>query len=922
MNLKILFLHSLPQEPLELKPWKDTLVPAVVQIAFLDRGNLLLQLTEQPWDIVCCLEQTADCEDLLSIKELQNQMEAEWPLVWVGYEQDFSRHHIAFELGADAYLPFVDLLSPSGLNGLLQAQMNRKRCLQSHKEKQNLQAELNIQTQQLLLAGYLAEESHRRTQLLKDVATQANAPGSLEQMLLSVLEQICFYTSWPVGHVFLCHTPVGKRIERLKSSAIWALSEQEVFESFSLDPQVDLMPWEGLPGLVYTRQRPAWHDFSLNQTGDKLFSHRYVRALQFDFKSQLAFPIMVKDKVVAVLEFFSLAHEHPGEDLLALLTLVGEQISYAIERKKVVNMLQLSQERLQHAHRLAQLGAWEWNRSLDQFWLSDEIYEMAEIEPEVPVDQLKGAFCARIHPDDLAGFLAQISDAVANQSIFRMDHRLLLPSYQVLYVHSECQLVPDDLGQQVILQGVMQNITARKQQELELEKLRQQADAANLAKSNFIANMSHEIRTPLNAVLGCTQLLQQTMGLSVKQLGYLETIFLSGEHLLKLINEILEMSKIESGYVSYNPAPCHLATLLTQIQAIFQHQAAQNPDLNLFFDYSEGLPGLILTDEGKLRQVLLHLLGNAIKFTQAGSVSLRVRYHQGLLHFEIEDTGSGIGLKEQALLFHSFVQTQSGRDLHKGAGLGLVLSQRYVHLLGGNIAVSSGLGQGSCFSFSIPVEAIAGIAETPPSEEQKLVEPLAQSEVHYRILVVDDKAINRQIVAEVLDLPTVSVREACNGQEAFEIQQDWHPHLILMDMFMPVMGGKEAVELIRQKESGQPCIIILLTASSLDSECLETLALGANDILLKPFKLGDLCQKISQYLPIPFSQNFAVQAPLTGLNEDLRARLYQAALAADQEFIFDSLAGIDCKNASLVKKIRDFAENFQYDQLIEFLEKN
>ncbi len=921
MNLKILFLHNLPQEPLELKPWKDALVPAWVQIAFLERENLLLHLTQQTWDIVCCLDQTSDCEDLLSLKELQNQMEAAWPLIWVGDEQDFARHQIAFERGADAYLPFVDLLSPSGLNCLLQAQMSRKRCLQSHKEKQSLQAELGVQTQQLLLAGYLAEESHRRTQLLKDVATQANAPGTLEQMLLSVLEQICFYTSWPVGHVFLCHTPVGKRMERLKSSAIWSLSEPELFESFSLDPQVDLMPWEGLPGLVYTRQRPAWHDFSLNQTGDKLFSHRYVRAMQFDFKSQLAFPIKVKDKVVAVLEFFSLAHEHPGEALLALLTLVGEQISYAIERKKVVNLLQLSQDRLQHAHRLAQLGAWEWNRSLDQFWLSDEIYEMAEIESEAAIEQLKGIFCARIHPEDLAGFLAQISDAVSNQSVFRMDHRLLLPSHQVLYVHTECQLVPDDLGQQVILQGVMQNITARKQQELELEKLRQQADAANLAKSNFIANMSHEIRTPLNAVLGCTQLLQQTSGLSPKQQDYLETIYLSGEHLLKLINEILEMSKIESGYVTYNPLPCHLDALLAQIQAVFQHQVAQNPELNLFFDYSASLPSIILTDEGKLRQVLLHLLGNALKFTQVGSVSLRVSYDQDLLRFEIEDTGSGIGLKEQALLFNSFVQTQSGRDLQKGAGLGLVLSQRYVQLLGGNIAVSSGLGHGSCFSFSIPAEAIAGIAEKAPSEAQKHVVPVAR-DAHFRILVVDDKDINRQIVTEVLDLPTVSVREACNGQEALEIQQDWLPHLILMDMFMPVMGGKEAIELIRKNESGQPCVIILLTASSLDSECSETLNLGANDILLKPFKLSDLCQKISQYLPIPFSQSFAVQAPLTGLNEDLRACLYQAALEADQELLLDSLLEIDFKNAPLAKKIRYFAENFQYDQLIEFLEKN
>jgi signal transduction histidine kinase/DNA-binding response OmpR family regulator len=923
-QMQLLLLHNAPEQ-LHIIERLCRELRLSLQLEQLSSEPISESLISQNWDAILYLNTDTKHSGLSWLKKIKQAGADSLPIILLSPKESNEAELIALEAGASAYLILEDLTTPQFMRSLRFAIGTRKSLLHLEEANKNLQREVLAHSQKSLLATYIAEESTHRTQLFKEVATIANAPGSLEKILVEILEQICTYTGWPVGHVFFCHTPRGKKIERLQSSPIWYLADEILLADFKDQANLDYMPWEGLAGRVYTRQEAIWNDdLSLGQNAGYLFCNRHEAAKRFNFKSQLGFPIQTNEKVAAVIEFFSFTHEHPGQELLNLMAQVGKQISYAIERKQAMNQLQFSQERLQQAQSQAQLGAWEWNRSLNQLWISDEIYQMAEIPKETASNELKNIFMARIHPEDLPLYLTQIEEALSNKSLFSIDHRLLLPGDKTIHVHSECQIILDQFGQVQPLQGVMQNISARKSEELELQRLREEADAANLAKSTFLANMSHEIRTPLNAVLGCTQLLQQTTGLTEQQLNYLNTILLSGEHLLKLINEILEMSKIEAGFINLAPVPCHLPSLLAQVQAIFQQQVQNKPFLMLRFEHPDDLPTWVMADDGKLRQILLNLIGNSLKFTQNGYILLRVRYECSdkinacRLIFDIEDTGAGISAEELPNLFKNFVQTQSGKDSQSGTGLGLSLSQHYTQLLGGEITVQSELGKGSCFSFSIPVDVVHWVEEVKPPDLKELELEL-ENDAAYRVLIVDDKEINRQILLEMLDVTAFSLCEAQNGLEAIEIFKNWQPHLILMDMFMPVMGGLEAIQAIRKLETGRKCVIISLTASAFEHERKEILAAGADDFMPKPFRLQDLRQKIKKALQNRFpAVKYSVNSPK--LSEELRNSLKTAILAADQESILDLLPALTVQNSILAIEIKRLTDIFAYDQLINLLE--
>ncbi|MEH2193484.1 MAG: ATP-binding protein [Nostoc sp.] len=354
-----------------------------------------------------------------------------------------------------------------------------------------------------------------------------------------------------------------------------------------------------------------------------------------------------------------------------------------------------------------------------------------------------------------------------------------------------------------------QKIAAQEQQAAIREAAR--SAAANLAKSEFLANMSHELRTPLNAILGFTQVMSQDYSLSREHQENLAIINRAGEHLLNLINDILEMSKIEAGRITLNLGSFDLIHLLKNLEEML-HLRAASKNLELIFEYPQNIPQYIETDENKLCQVLLNLLGNAIKFTDMGRVTLRVRWgmgemseqnppHPPHLFFEVQDTGCGITLQEIDLLFEAFEQTEIGRKSQQGTGLGLAISRKYVQLMGGDISVNSTSGTGSTFTFNIPV-ALACPREIPTHQIKFQTLALAASEKAYRILVVDDSQESRLLLVKILTSVGFEVREAADGQEAVANWESWQPHLIFMDMRMPVMDGYEATRMIKDKEIG------------------------------------------------------------------------------------------------------------------------
>ncbi|MGD1857780.1 MAG: CHASE2 domain-containing protein [Leptolyngbyaceae cyanobacterium] len=397
------------------------------------------------------------------------------------------------------------------------------------------------------------------------------------------------------------------------------------------------------------------------------------------------------------------------------------------------------------------------------------------------------------------------------------------------------------------------------QQNLKLEKDKIRAEAASQAKSQFLAKMSHEFRTPLNAILGFTQLMHQDPSLTSQQQKSLDIINLSGEHLLNLINDILEISKIEANRVVLHESSVDLYGLLDMLEAMLGPKAAAK-GLHLEFEPSASLPRFVTTDEGKLKQVLINLLDNAIKFTQTGCVVLRLSEtvsspSQIDLHFEVEDTGAGIPEAEISSLFEIFTQGSVGQTSFDGVGLGLPISQQLVNLMGGEITVSSAPTQGTIFSFDIP----ASLEPLPQKSlpDDKKVRKLAANQEHFRILVADDEPISRKLLTKVLTTLGFQTREATNGKEAVEVWESWRPHFIWMDMQMPIMNGWEATRRIRQKSQETNAFsptIVAITANAFAKDRELSLVAGCDDFVSKPFQRDELLDKLSQYLGVRYQE--------------------------------------------------------------------
>jgi PAS domain S-box-containing protein len=630
-------------------------------------------------------------------------------------------------------------------------------------------------------------------------------------------------------------------------------------------------------------------------------------------------------------------------------------------RKLAEIALAESEEKYRHLVETSQDIIWSCDAEGHITFVNQAVKQIYGYEPEEMIGSSFSDFLAPTQIDSNWDIQQRL---LTGDSVFQYESIVLAKDGRKIDLNTKAIARLDTEKNIIATTGTTSDITDRKQAEIALRQAKEEADRANRAKSEFLSNMSHELRTPLNAILGFTQLLARDTGLDSDQKQYLEIISRSGEHLLVLINNILQMSKIEVGLVTVNNSTFDLQKMLKNTEQML-NLAAEKKGLQLIFDLPPNLPQYVETDESKLRQVLINIIGNAIKFTAEGGVNLRIKKEQlnenqpqnlsvnnCCLLFEIEDTGSGISPEEMDSLFKPFAQTESGRKAQEGTGLGLPISKQFVQLMGGEMTVSSSVGEGSIFRFDIKV-GLPDAVEIQVAQTARHVVGIEPGQPEYRILAVDDRLESRLLLVRMLSSLGFVVRDAENGAEAIDVWSSWEPHLIWMDMRMPVMDGYEATKQIKAHLKGQATVIIALTASAFDEERSLILSAGCDDFVAKPFREQVVLEKMAKYLGVRYIYDRDV-SPISPTNcfsaswsaDDMTAEistanlpfilnyssfkampnewvneLYEAADAVDNEWISRLISSIPAVHADFGNAIADLAINFRCDRIIDLIEE-
>lgn len=482
---------------------------------------------------------------------------------------------------------------------------------------------------------------------------------------------------------------------------------------------------------------------------------------------------------------------------------------------------------------------------------------------------------------------------------------------------------------------MMLDITDRRR----TDEAKAQAEAANRAKSTFLANMSHEIRTPMNAILGFSQLMQRDPGLTPHQRQCLDTINRSGELLLAIINDVLEMSKIEAGRVTLNPTTFDLPALVHDLETMFRMRI-EAKDLQFRTEIARDLPRFIAGDESKLRQIFINLLGNAAKFTARGQITWNLRTDgdaRNDLHLvaEVQDTGPGIAAEDIVRLFQPFEQTQIGVRTAGGSGLGLAISQQFARLMGGRITVTSQVGQGSCFRLDVKVQN-GHSGDATARVAQRRVVGLKPGQGPCRVLVADDRKENRILLSEMLKAIGFDVLEVRDGREVLACYERWRPHVVLLDMCMPIMDGYEACRAIKATEDGCKTPVIAVTASAFDEMRQQVLESGVDAYVSKPFKEQELLEAIRGCLKLEYvyaddaepsatpADTVALepQALATGIAElpqDLVEAMRQATILADIHHLRALIRQVQRRSPQIAEHLLGLANRYQYVALVGLL---
>ncbi|MDO8207262.1 MAG: MASE3 domain-containing protein [Gallionella sp.] len=620
------------------------------------------------------------------------------------------------------------------------------------------------------------------------------------------------------------------------------------------------------------------------------------------------------------------------------------------ERNQAEEALRVNEERLHLATTAGNIGVWDWDVAKNILTWDESMYVLYGLAK----DEFGGAYDAWIrtlHPDDRQFTDGEIQAALRGEREYAPEFRIIRPDGTVLNIKASSKTYRDLEGKPIRMIGTNFDITALKRIEGELRKYkdhleeevqsrttdlvqaRNAAETANRAKSIFLANMSHELRTPLNAILGFSNLMRKAPSLQKDQRDNLDIINRSGEYLLTLINDVLEMAKIEAGRVQLDNLPLDLGKLVRDVTDMMQVRA-QEKGLQLLLDQSSEFPRYIKGDEARLRQVLINLVGNAVKFTQEGGVTVRFGMKPNgpmkTLLIEVEDTGPGMKPEDQDKIFEPFVQVGE-LAAQKGTGLGLTITRQFIELMGGTINLVSIFGTGSIFRVELPVDMVAAcdVANNVSTVKGDVVS-LAPGQPEYRILIVEDQLENQLLLTQLMESIGLTVKVADNGQQALGLFQSWQPHLIWMDRRMPVMDGLEATRRIRQLPGGKDVKIVAVTASAFMEQRDEMLAAGMDDFVRKPYRFNEIYETLNKQLGLQYiyaDANAAEEASDVELNEamlavlpqELRDELRAALESLEDKRISAVIGQVASLDPKLHRTMSRLAENFDYPAILKLL---
>ena len=605
------------------------------------------------------------------------------------------------------------------------------------------------------------------------------------------------------------------------------------------------------------------------------------------------------------------------------------------ELERSQELLAEQTEKLKMATRAARIGIWIWDIKRDQLSTDAVVQELYGVT-EAGLSEDLGSWNRNIHRDDRPRVLQALDEALASHGDFDESYRLVHPGGETRHAKVTGVVIRSADGDPLRMVGTSIDITEAKRREAELLEAKQRAEESTRSKSIFLASMSHEIRTPLNTILGYSQLLGRDQALSSDHRRLMEVIHQSGDHLLTLIDDILAMSKIEAGRVDFLSEPFAIARILRDIEMMFAENCRRK-GLKLQLDIEPSMPKEIVGDAGKVRQVLLNLMGNAVKFTERGSISISARSEKITdslvrIDVEVEDTGCGISPGGLDRIFGLFDQLESGQRLG-GTGLGLTISRKFARMMGGEIHVESEAGKGSRFTFSFQAKLSCGpsLAQQPQTSGPRRLPP---DEHPRRVLIVDDVDTNREILSSLVRQAGLKTVEASSGPEARSLIRQEPPDLVLMDLQMPNVDGFETIRALR--DDGWDFPIVAVTASVLWDVRLAALRAGADAFVPKPVVEADLLRVFENLLNIEFEEISTAErnygdaeerheSSLASDREALPQELIEAIRRAARAAHFDRLMVLAAEagtySEAVTHRVMELVCTFQYDRLLAELDE-